>query len=202
MTIVFLKAVGVLIFLMWEFPLRNLKLNDHQWGWGTRSVHVMLTANLKGISSILLAACERLSVFLFTPVTLQRLSTNEQWLYFSLKELTILKFFPCCSFSRFLFALEICGAAPYEQIFHWKMEKSNSTISHDHVLDCVPGAHLSDRDMKQDHQKNDLSGQNLKMKRPFSSPPFIPPPTYPHEGADLHNETIIVYLLLSSASEG
>lgn len=37
---------------------------------------------------------------------------------------------------------------------------------------CAHNTHLSDRDMKQDHKKNDLSGHNLKMKRPFSPSPF------------------------------
>lgn len=55
--------------------------------------------------------------------------------------------------------------------------------------------------MKQEEQKNHLTGHNLKMKEHFV-PAFIRRLRIPHEGAEIiHNEPIIVYLLLSSASD-
>lgn len=57
-------------------------------------------------------------------------------------------------------------------------------------------------DMKQDRQKSRLTGLSLKMKAHSLHASFILPPTDPHERGDLHNEPIIVYLLLFSVSEG
>lgn len=67
------------------------------------------------------------------------------------------------------FVLVIRGAALYVQIE--KREKSNSMNLHKLFFwlssICANNTHLSDGDMKQDHQKNHLTGHNLKMKGHF-----------------------------------
>lgn len=64
-----------------------------------------------------------------------------------------------------------------------------------------PLQHVSDRLTAFICQRSDLTGHNRKMIQILSIPLFIPPPTFSHERADLHNDPIIVYLL-SSVSEG
>lgn len=65
LTIVFLKAVGVLDFRYVRVSIKKPETEAHV-DIRMRFLHVMLTANLKGISFILLAACNSLNIFLLT----------------------------------------------------------------------------------------------------------------------------------------
>lgn len=65
LTIVFLKAVGVFDFRYVRVSIKKPETEAHV-DIRMRSLHVMLTANLKGVLFTLLAACKSLSIVFFT----------------------------------------------------------------------------------------------------------------------------------------